>query len=196
MVGKPPTIFMELIFMRDKFSTLDIVKALSVHRERLRDWMNNGFVVPTIRSEGQGTKAVFTREDIYLVALFVDFLKKGFKRDRASDLIRKASEILKKNGSKNLAYIIIYFLNNQNNAILAEPIYDPVTRWDKIDLRWAGRIPSEVIEESKENAQGLKNLLTEEAIQKLPSTQEWENIHLVNFKNLKKKVDLYLSLFG
>ena len=182
--------------MRDKFSTLDIVKALSVHRERLRDWMNNGFVVPTIRSEGQGTKAVFTREDIYLVALFVDFLKKGFKRDRASDLIRKASEILKKNGSKNLAYIIIYFLNNQNNAILAEPIYDPVTRWDKIDLRWAGRIPSEVIEESKENAQGLKNLLTEEAIQKLPSTQEWENIHLVNFKNLKKKVDLYLSLFG
>jgi len=196
MVGKPPTIFMELIFMRDKFSTLDIVKALSVHRERLRDWMNNGFVVPTIRSEGQGTKAVFTREDIYLVALFVDFLKKGFKRDRASDLIRKASEILKKNGSKNLAYIIIYFLNNQNNAILAEPIYDPVTRWDKIDLRWAGRIPSEVIEESKENAQGLKNLRTEEAIQKLPSTQEWENIHLVNFKNLKKKVDLYLSLFG
>ena len=61
--------------MRDKFSTLDIVKALSIPRERLRDWMNNGFVVPTTRSEGQGTKAIFTRDDIYLVALFVDLRK-------------------------------------------------------------------------------------------------------------------------
>lgn len=183
--------------MRDKFSTLDIVKALSIPRERLRDWMNNGFVVPTTRSEGQGTKAIFTRDDIYLVALFVDLRKKGFKRDGASDLIRKTSEVLRKNGSESLAYIIIYFLNNQNNAILAEPIYDPVTRWDRIDLRWGGRIPPNLIERSKKHAIGSNDLLTEEgAMKKLSTTQEWENIHLVNFKNLKKKVDIDLSLFG
>jgi len=176
--------------MRDKFSTLDIVKALNIPRERLRDWMNHGFVVPTTRSEGQGTKAVFTRDDIYLVALFVDLLKKGFKRDRASDLIRKASEILRKNGSKSVAYITIYFLNNHNNAILAEPIYDPVTRWDKIDLRWGGRIPSELITRSKINAIGLNDIPTEK-----DAMQKWENIHLVNFKDLKTKVDLYLSTF-
>ena len=176
--------------MRDKFSTLDIVKALGIPRERLRDWMNHGFVVPTTRSEGQGTKAVFTRDDIYLVALFVDLLKKGFKRDRASDLIRKASEIVRKNGSKSVAYITIYFLNNHNNAILAEPIYDPVTRWDKIDLRWGGRIPSELITRSKKNAIGLNDIPTEE-----DAMQKWENIHLVNFKDLKTKVDLYLSTF-
>ncbi len=182
--------------MRDKFSTLDIVKALSIPRERLRDWMNNGFVVPTTKSEGQGTKAIFTRDDIYLVALFVDLLKKGFKRDRASDLIRKASEVLKKNGSESLAYIIIYFLNTRNNTILAEPIYDPVTRWDKIDLRWGGRIPSKLIERSKKSALGLSDLLAEEdAMQNLSTEQKWENIHLVNFINLKKKVDLYLSIF-
>jgi DNA-binding transcriptional MerR regulator len=183
--------------MRDKFSTLDIVKALSIPRERLRDWMNNGFVVPTTRSEGQGTKAIFTRDDIYLVALFVDLRKKGFKRDGASDLIRKTSEVLRKNGSESLAYIIIYFLNNRNNAILAEPIYDPVTRWDRIDLRWGGRIPPKLIERSKKHAIGSNDLLTEEsAMKKLSTTQEWENIHLVNFKNLKKKVDIDLSLFG
>lgn len=181
--------------MRNQFSTLDIVKFLGVPRERLRDWMNNGFVVPTISSKGQGTKAVFTRDDIYLVALFMDFLKKGFKRNRASELIRKTSEILKKNGSTNLAYIIIYFLKNQNNTVLAELIYDPVTRWDKIDLRWGGRIPAVVIEGNKKDDLKPIDLSTEEDGQMQSASREWENIHIVNFKEIKEEVDLDLSIF-
>ena len=182
--------------MRNDFSTLDIVKALSIPRERLRDWMNNGFVVPTIKSEGQGTKAIFTRNDIYLVALFVDLLKKGFKRYRASDLIKKASGAFKRNGSKSPAFIIIYFMKNQKDTILAELIYDPVTRWDKIDLRWGGRISSAVTKEDEKMTLHSNDILTKDDRQMLTSTREWENIHVVNFKNLKQKVDLDLSAFG
>jgi hypothetical protein len=180
--------------MRNQFSTLDIVKYLGVPRERLRDWMNNGFVVPTISSKGQGTKAVFTRDDIYLVALFVDFLKKGFKRNRASELIRRTSEILKKNGSAKLAYIILYFLKNHNNMVIAELIYDPVTRWDKIDLRWGGRIPAVAIEGNNKDDLKPIDLLTDEAGQMQAASREWENIHIVNFKEVKQKVDLDLSI--
>ena len=179
--------------MRNQFSTLDVVKFLGVPRERLRDWMNNGFVVPTISSKGQGTKAVFTRDDIYLVALFVDLLKKGFKRNRASEFIGKTSEILKKKGSIDLAYIIIYFLKNQNNTILAELIYDPVTRWDKIDLRWGGRIPAVVNEGNTKHDLRLNIFSNQETEQMQSTTHEWENIHVVNFKSIKKKVDLDLS---
>ena len=182
--------------MRNDFSTLDIVKALSIPRERLRDWMNNGFVVPTIKSEGQGTKAIFTRNDIYLVAFFVDLLKKGFKRYRASDLIKKASGAFKRNGSKSPAFIIIYFMKNQKDTILAELIYDPVTRWDKIDLRWGGRISSAVTKEDEKMTLHSNDILTKDDRQMLTSTREWENIHVVNFKNLKQKVDLDLSAFG
>ena len=196
MVGNLPTINMELVFMREKFSTLDIVKALSIPRERLRDWMNNGFVIPTISSQGQGTKAVFTRNDVYLAALFVDLLKKGFKRYNASDLIRKTSAILKKNEPKNLAYVIIYFLKNHDNPVIVKSIYDPVTRWDKIDLRWDGRISSKQIEGNKDNAPERNDLPAEKAIQKQSKAQLWENIHIVNFKNIKKEVDLHLSIFG
>ena len=181
--------------MRNKFSTLDLVKAFSIPRERLRDWMNNGFIVPTTKSKGQGTKAIFTRDDIYIVALFVDLLNKGFKRDKASDLIRKASEVLKKNGSKDLAYIIIYFLNDGNNTIFAEPIYDPVTRWDKIDLRWGGRIPSKLNDISTKSATGLNDLAEDDARSSLSTTQRWENIYLINFIDLKKKADLDLLIF-
>jgi hypothetical protein len=194
MVGNLPTNSIELNFMQDTFSTLDIVKALRIPRERLRDWMKNGFVVPTILSQGQGTKAVFTRDDIYLAALFMDLLKKGFKRNRASDLIRKTSEILKKNRSKSLAYIIVYFLANHNNAIFAEPVFDPVTRWDRIDLRWGGRITPEVIGGNQKNALKSDELPTaQEAKQRVYTTQKWEHIHLVNFGKLRKKVDMDLS---
>lgn len=196
MVGKLPTICMELVFMREKFSTLDIVKALSIPRERLRDWMNNGFVIPTISSQGQGTKAVFTRNDVYLAALFVDLLKKGFKRYNASDLIRKTSAILKKNEPKNLAYVIIYFLKNHDNPVIGKSIYDPVTRWDKIDLRWDGRISSKQIEGNKDNAPERNDPPAEKAMQNQSKAQLWENIHIVNFKNIKKEVDLQLSIFG
>ena len=195
MVDNLPIIEMELKFMRNQFSTLDIVKSIGVPRERLRDWMNNGFVWPTISSKGQGTKAVFTRDDVYLVALFVDLLEKGFKRDRASGFIGKTSEILKKKGSKNLAYIIIYFLKNKNNTVLAELIFDPVTRWDRIDLRWGGRIPAAIIEGNKKDDPKLKDFFTETAGQNQSSTREWENIHIVNFKYIKEKVDLDLSKF-
>ena len=157
--------------------------------------MNNGFIVPTTKSKGQGTKAIFTRDDVYMVALFVDLLNKGFKRDKASDLIRKTSDVLKENGSKNLAYIIIYFLNDGNNTIFAEPIYDPVTRWDRIDLRWGGRIPSKLNNRSTKSDTGLNDLEEDDARLSLSATQRWENIYLINFLDLKKKADLDLSRF-
>ncbi len=181
--------------MREKFSTLDIVKALSIPRERLRDWINNGFIIPTISSQGQGTKAVFTRNDVYLVALFMDFLSKGFKRYNASSLIGRASLILKNEPSKSLVYLIIFFMKNHDPSVMVKPIYDPLTRWDRIDLRWNGRISSKKIEENKDNAPKETDHHPKEVRQKTSTTQVWENIHIVNFKNLKKGVDLQLSIF-
>lgn len=75
--------------MRDDFSTLDIVAALGIPRERLRDWMNRGFVKPSIPAEGQGTRAVFTRHDIYRVALFAELTQRGFKRENAAGFVRE-----------------------------------------------------------------------------------------------------------
>jgi hypothetical protein len=78
--------------MRNEFSTLDIVAAIGIPRERLRDWMNRGFVVPSISAKGQGTKAVFTRNDIYYLAVFDKLLQYGLKRKTASSLVRKIKQ--------------------------------------------------------------------------------------------------------
>jgi hypothetical protein len=83
--------------MRDKFSTLDIVKALEVPRERLRSWMKEGFVEATIPAKGQGTKAVFSRYDIYGISLFGDLLRTGFRRDIAASHMREFTKVFQKN---------------------------------------------------------------------------------------------------
>ncbi|MEI7636315.1 MAG: MerR family transcriptional regulator [Syntrophus sp. (in: bacteria)] len=75
--------------MKREFSTLDIVKALGIPRERLRDWMNRGFIKPVISAEGQGTKALFDLEDAYCVALFKNLLDSGFNRTVAASYATK-----------------------------------------------------------------------------------------------------------
>ena len=78
--------------LRDEFTTFDIIKALGIPRERLQDWINRGFVKPSVPAEGKGTKAIFTRGDVYAVALFKSLLKIGFKRDEASKFINHIVE--------------------------------------------------------------------------------------------------------
>lgn len=191
--------------MRNEFSTFDIVKALGIPRERLKDWMNNGFVKPTIPATGQGTKAVFTRVDLYFTELFRDLLNRGFKRERAADFTRKISEILKskkegpEEGAKRLAVIIFKYVLGDNQAVSANLIEDPVTVQDSIDLRWGqSGIPDlQGVEELKELTAELKQRgeldkgVNEDVF--IPS-QNWTQLLVINFKTLRKSVDTALTV--
>jgi hypothetical protein len=83
--------------MRDDFSTLDIVKVLEIPRERLRSWMKEGFIRPTTPARGQGTKAVFSRKDIYGISLFDNLLDAGFRREVAASHMREFAKVFHKN---------------------------------------------------------------------------------------------------
>jgi len=73
--------------MRNEFSTFDIVNALGIPFGRLREWINEGFIKPNIPAEGAGTKAIFTRDDVYGVALFKSLVEFGMKRKRAAEFV-------------------------------------------------------------------------------------------------------------
>ena len=75
--------------MRNDFSTFDIAKHLGIPRERLKDWMNQGFVRASIPAQGQGTRAVFTRVDVYSVQLFQTLINHGYQRKVAAQLVEK-----------------------------------------------------------------------------------------------------------
>jgi len=75
--------------MDNEYSTLEIEKRLGIHRERLRIWIDRGYIEPSIqRAKGQGTKSLFSRLDVYGIGLFRELIGKGFKRDATSRLVK------------------------------------------------------------------------------------------------------------
>lgn len=73
------------------YSTIDLCKAFSIQRERLRDWMVKGYILPSLPSKGQGTIAIFNTHAAYRVAVFGNLLRIGFKRDAACTIIDSIS---------------------------------------------------------------------------------------------------------
>lgn len=73
---------------KKEFSTLEICRSLKIPRERLREWMVRGFIRPSIReAKGTGTRAIFSRGDVYGVSLFKRLIEGGLSRERAGEYV-------------------------------------------------------------------------------------------------------------
>lgn len=73
------------------YSTIDISKAFGMPRERLCDWVNSGFIKPSLPSTGRGTIAIFTAKDAYRVFLFSKLVDAGLKRETAGPIAANAN---------------------------------------------------------------------------------------------------------
>ncbi len=69
------------------FSTFDIERILKIRRDRLYEWLRGGFIKPTVKASGRGTKAAFIRDDLYRVQLFRMLLNLGMTRNLAATFI-------------------------------------------------------------------------------------------------------------
>ena len=105
--------------IEDLYSTLDIVKALNIPRERLRDWMTRGFIKPSLPSTGKGTIAIFTKADVFGVALFGKLLEKGFKREMAAEYIEM---VMDQNLYRALNFILFKSVIRENKRAEVQAI--------------------------------------------------------------------------
>jgi hypothetical protein len=97
-----------------EFSTFDVLKILDIKRERLREWVNQGFIKPTVSAEGQGTKAVFKILDIYKIAVFKKLVEAGINRKKAADLINTNPIINSLEEVRNMNFILV--LDEENGG--------------------------------------------------------------------------------
>ena len=160
--------------IEDLYSTLDIVKALNIPRERLRDWMIRGFIKPSLPSTGKGTIAVFTKADVFGVALFGKLLEKGFKREMAAEYIEM---VLSQNIYKALNFILFKSLIRDGKRVVE--IEEQI-----------GKSSLKVEIDEKGNAKVISGPFEN------PIAEEWEDIHILNVGNLFKEVDTALSDIG
>jgi len=92
---------------KDNFTTFKVSKALKIEYGRLREWIDNGFVVPSVKKAGGiGTKNLFSRKDVYCVRLFIHIIERGFSRKEAANMIKS----FKKHNLLNLPTVYIQFI--------------------------------------------------------------------------------------
>jgi hypothetical protein len=165
--------------MRDKFSTLDIVKVLEIPRERLRSWMKEGFVEATIPAKGQGTKAVFSRYDIYGISLFGDLLRTGFRRDIAASHMREFTKVF----HKNYELVLYRQVTLPGGCMMhCSPVIITGNNTFAVMSGEAG-FAGDVVDSHEMT----------EAMKLINDISQWEIFLVVNIGKLKNKVDTLLS---
>jgi hypothetical protein len=170
--------------MRTEFSTLDIGRALVIPRERLRDWMSRGYVAPSVPAAGQGTKAIFTRDDAYNIELFRNMIDHGFSREVAGKFLKDFTDRLKKEKDGSIypenIYIVFRSPGREGKEISDVSLLGPGA--------WKFDIESGYIDWKLSNPKF--NIKTRKQALNLPPI--WRNIHIVNFGTLRKEVDAAL----
>jgi hypothetical protein len=84
----------------DTRSSLQVEKFMDYHRETLRDLKNRGFVTPTYKAKGQGTRSAYTRTDCYALELFRELTLFGLDRPAAAKIVKQWRSELKQIESK------------------------------------------------------------------------------------------------
>lgn len=157
--------------IEDIYSTIDIVKALNIPRERLRDWMTRGFIRPSLPATGKGTIAIFTKTDVYAVALFERLLMRGFKREVAAQYI---SSFISQKFADALNYILFWSsTHDKDNILNANFIFGKSPL--KIEINKSGNFKCSF----ESLAPGV--------------IESWDDIHIVNVTHLRKEVDAILA---
>jgi hypothetical protein len=171
---------MEHFMEKETFTTFDIIKALGIPRERLQDWMNRGFVKPSIPATGKGTKAFFTLLDVYALALFQHLVEeRHFSREDAAKYsigwLLEVNALFKRGGSDKAKanfssneLICVFATENKEKKLLFRPF----------------------------SFHGKKDKYVETILKQLKLAVEgeiWDDIFVVNFKKIRDGVDAALE---
>jgi DNA-binding transcriptional MerR regulator len=158
----------------EAFTTTDISKILGIKRERVKNWLTEGYISPSIQTgEGPGTKHLFSRADLYIMRLFEYLLERGFSRSDASQRIKKVYD----------ACMAEFEHEDQSNSIY---------RWNFIALRNTSGNPKEEVfhyfafDDKHSMEAPISSLLDEEC----------DDIVIINFGKIRRNVDIEIEYAG
>ena len=77
----------------DDFTTFQTKKILKLKRDRLKDWIMRGYIIPTRQEEIKiGMKSYFDRWGLYMIKLFHHLVSNGVAREQAAEWIRELAK--------------------------------------------------------------------------------------------------------
>lgn len=83
------------------YTQKDITQILGLKRTAVQQWLDRGFVAPSVESAaGHGSRNIWSRGDIFDLAIFKTLLEHGFSREEASAFI-KEKEAVNRDGKRS-----------------------------------------------------------------------------------------------
>lgn len=157
----------------DEFSTLWISKNLDIQLERLRVWIDRGYVVPSVqKAEGKGTKSLFDRLDLYSIVLFRHLIEdSNFPREKASQFLSTWLDAVKDNPIKAVGmYNVLIFIQDGEGVFFCQLFSILPPKDDYLQM------------------EGIRYQAMKEV-----EGKDWKVIHIVNFDRIKREVDAVLT---
>ena len=175
--------------MERLYSIVDIVKRLGIPIERLRDWMNRCFVFTSgQKAAGQRTKAMFSRIDIYGIALFVFLVKERlFSREEAAKFTKLWTQTMSgvASGSKNTP---IEGLKKADPSNMLVFLYVSTDAGKELFCEPVGVYGKKESEEGFHFFKSLGDILKHKL-----KGRSWDEFFLVNIGKIKRQVDAQLA---
>jgi hypothetical protein len=168
------------------------MKALSLKRDKLRSWMREGFIKPKYPAEGQGSKAIFTRWDVYGVALFKDLINHGYKRKAIAKYVHDFVSREEKTQNPAVEFIVFRHEVVKGKTQVNSMAITKLKPKDK--SFWVMEIRTGLLGTYNEEHKWLSISPDLRQINDVNfDSEDWDHIHLVNFKKLKNNIDSALS---
>lgn len=164
------------------YSSFEIMRALEIPKEKLRDWIDRGFITASIPSPGRGRPAGFTKSDIYGLALFIQLLYYGFPRESAARMVEsyRAQYDIYYPGDKNREPDTWRRMHEPSDFIIFRNETDKTVIFGTVNEKWnismrTGDVFPEGGNTDKEDS------------------KSWDSILIINYKKIRDGVDEALA---
>ncbi|WP_408998314.1 hypothetical protein ACJ77P_11655 [Syntrophus buswellii] len=188
------------------YSTNDISKALFIKKERLRVWIDEGFVTPSIhKGVGPGTKHIFSIVDVYGVELFRRMLDEGFNRHVAAIYVKDFTEnIDAESDITKILYVVFQILigKNDDKQIKSSVLITDYNAGDVhqlffvekilIDDKFINKRDKYPVITHDDNYENYENWWSYMKAVLFEKNKDWNSIYIVNFSKLRNDVEAAL----
>ncbi len=120
-----------------RYSTFDLVKVLGVHRSSIQQWMNHGFIEPTVeQAAGRGSKSLFSDVDIYRIELFRNLFQVGIPQREAASIAKDTNLDFIEGAALPVHYGVLVYEMSENSEGKKKPVMYMVESLDDRFQDW------------------------------------------------------------
>ncbi len=107
-----------------EFKASRVTEITGVKRNRLQVWMENGWIIPSIeKASGHGTRNVFSKEDLYCIAMFRVLVERGLPRKTIGAFFSSIMSYYKHLSASVINAIEFWYFGRIGNELIAHAVF-------------------------------------------------------------------------